>query len=175
VGTIDLHMEGSGAAEGASEDDLSAPPPPEGAQSWENLSPKEMRFLAAGPGSPAARRRSSSSAGSGPLSRSNSDSAPLRPVLSFGPELLEDEVIQDDDEGEQVAEEPPVKPQAGGIDEVRRVSFCMLRPLTLRHHSRSSTFGRSKGWRAMHTCLLSCAVCCCVRRDKGIMIFVQHP
>lgn len=88
-----------------------------------------MRFLArpSTPGSPsdrAHRRRSSSSSGSsGSKSRSNSDSSPLRPVLAFGPELLEDdkgEVLEDDDE-EQEELQPLKTPKAGGIDEVEHV------------------------------------------------------
>ncbi|CEH11967.1 Uncharacterized conserved protein [Ceraceosorus bombacis] len=156
-----------GAMEG--EGEMHMPPPPEGAQSWEHLSPREMRVLTSPrpttPGSPGARRRrhsrSSSTESSGSPARptgqirrssssglahassedgaaaallrpnaqravrSNSDSSQLRPVLSFGPELLEDD---QDEEEEEVGEEeeyvdeiPRPNPQPGGIDEVEHL------------------------------------------------------
>lgn len=114
----------------------------EGAQTWESLSPQAMRYLTSNrpstPGSPAmdrhSRRRSgeeSSSLMPDALGRHargrGSDSSPLRPVLSFGPELLNDDneeeallnshaLIIDEDE-----DELPPKPKAGGIDEVEHV------------------------------------------------------
>lgn len=166
---------GSGEAVLGPEGEMQMPPPPEGAQSWEHLSPREMRVLTSPrpptPGSPGARRRRHSRSGSAESShlstasparpsahirrssssglsnsasasaseergfgllrpsaqraaRSNSDSSQLRPVLSFGPELLEDN--QDDGEDEVQEEEqyvdeiPRPNPQPGGIDEVSR-------------------------------------------------------
>lgn len=109
-------------------DDLKPPPRiDENLNDWEHMSPKEMRFLGSQPGSPGMERnrRRSSGAPSSPSprsnSRSNSSSSPLRPVLSFGPEDLEDDgiAVEDDDEGiEDHLPQPLSTPKAGGIDEV---------------------------------------------------------
>lgn len=119
---------GAGGAGGQRSDEDR--PRDENRNDWEHMSPKEMRFLtsqpASQPGSPLSdrHRRHSSSGSSGKLSRSNSDSSPLRPVLSFGPEELlameaeSDDAVEDELEVEQV--QPLPQPQAGGIDEVSR-------------------------------------------------------
>ncbi|UZJ52406.1 hypothetical protein CBS101457_001726 [Exobasidium rhododendri] len=145
----------------------------EGAQTWESLSPQAMKYLTSSrpstPGSPRVDRHSrrtsdsasssSSSSSSSSLSpslpsdgllhhsssrRSGSDSSPLRPVLSFGPELLNDEneeaeeillgnnaILEDEldndeeeeGEGGQFGQDEAAlpKPKAGGIDEVEHV------------------------------------------------------
>jgi hypothetical protein len=70
--------------------------------------------------------------------RKGSDSSPLRPVLSFGPELLNDDNEDDgssksaeemllgnnaimEDELQNEEEEDIPKPKAGGIDEVEHI------------------------------------------------------
>ncbi|KAK0556361.1 Factor arrest protein 11 [Tilletia horrida] len=111
LGTSEEDAASESAASGAEdgEGELKGDGEGEGNRTWENLSPKEMRYLTAGaaddagldgedgldrtdgnllvaPGSPLAnrRRRTSSIGGSGALGgRSNSDSSPLRPVLDF--------------------------------------------------------------------------------------------
>lgn len=99
------------------------------------LSPSRPGFLAGH------HRRSSSSgssngSASGRKSRQNSENgAALRPVLSFGPELLNDDVVDEQESedrlGEGYGEEgdgdneenhgPPPQPKAGGIDEVEHI------------------------------------------------------
>lgn len=110
------------------------------------LSPSRMGFAAAG----GHHRRSSSSgssngsgssttsstSSSGRKSRQNSDNAgALRPVLSFGPELLNDDVVDEPDSGirlggggeedeeddDEEDQGPPPQPKAGGIDEVEHI------------------------------------------------------
>ncbi|CAO1620697.1 unnamed protein product [Parajaminaea phylloscopi] len=117
-----------------SESDHASIPAEEGTSAWENLSPKEMRFLASQPrpptpGSPSSsrhvRRRSSSS------SRNSGDSASLggrrsstdlRPVLNFDDDdLLGDGEVEEEAELEEENMEPLPQPQAGGIDEVEHV------------------------------------------------------
>ncbi|CAD6919859.1 unnamed protein product [Tilletia controversa] len=93
-------------------------------RTWENLSPKEMRFLSNGgandggegglgvddgsgsgnllsaPGSPLAnRRRRSSISSNGSGGRANSDSSPLRPVLDFETDKVGDGSAVDDEDG----------------------------------------------------------------------------
>ena len=119
----------------------------EGAQTWESLSPQAMKYLTSNPrpstpGSPRqerhARRRSGEDAvirddgHDGHSTRKGSHSSPLRPVLSFGPELLNDDneaedvllgnnaILEDELANDDEDEELP-KPQAGGIDEVEHV------------------------------------------------------
>jgi len=66
--------------------------------------------------------------------RKGSDSSPLRPVMSFGPEILNDDAEQggdpilagvaiDDEEEEEdlIGVNPRPEPKAGGIDEVEHV------------------------------------------------------
>jgi hypothetical protein len=123
----------------------------EGAQTWESLSPQAMRYLTSPrpstPGSPHhLRRRSSGLSGGGLVEssgdaasaglgfRKGSDSSPLRPVLSFGPEILNDPsneddqsalTLMDDQEEDQTDdgqdEQLMPRPKAGGIDEVEHI------------------------------------------------------
>lgn len=107
----------------------------EGTSAWENLSPKEMRFLASqprsptpgspSPGLPGLHRRASSSSvtfgnkhvGLGNARRASTD---LRPVLNFDDEDLQT-FGEVEEEGEAGDNEPVSQPQAGGIDEVEHV------------------------------------------------------
>lgn len=122
-----------------------------GAQTWESLSPIAITTLSSSrpstPGSPHHIRRRSSNDGSpgmlldstdlsnsGLGLRKGSDSSPLRPVMSFGPEILNDDAEQggdpilagvaiDDEEEEEdlIGVNPRPEPKAGGIDEVEHV------------------------------------------------------
>lgn len=139
IGDLDISDKDGGLASNqANADAQDLQPPPrtdENVNDWEHMSPKEMRFLAQ-PGSPSMekhRRRSSAGPSSpSPNPRSNSGSSPLRPVLSFGPELLEDDgiVIDDDEDEEEQLLQPLPTPKAGGIDEVRyKIEFDHLTSL----------------------------------------------
>ncbi len=125
--------------------ELGEPARDENRAQWEQLSPKEMKFLASSggggvgivePGSPLAerhalpRRQSSqgggSNSGSRPSSRSNSQSSPLRPVLPFGlDDLAADDAIALADEPELDLPQPLAQPKEGGIDEVSHRSFLL--------------------------------------------------
>ncbi|KAE8215069.1 hypothetical protein CF327_g1610 [Tilletia walkeri] len=127
-------------------------------RTWENLSPKEMRFLSTGgaddggedgvggegggsgghllaaPGSPLAnrRRRKSSIGGGGAGGRSNSDSSPLRPVLDFGSDKLGDGSAVDDEAGGEGGEQRDGgagKAGGGGAEEGENGDVDDLEPL----------------------------------------------